>query len=184
MSSGSRKELAAEGGRVPLVHSSRSAVHTDTTFNSVLPAGRSPEDATSCSRAAVCCHGAFRLVDVRRDRSMMGESMGYRLVTVLLLAACSVATITPAAAEQMTPPQKIKNVEPVYPTTAQEARVHGDVVIEATVGIDGKVTGARVITSVPLLDEPALAAVRQWEYVPAVMNGAPVPVTMKVTVRF
>jgi protein TonB len=52
------------------------------------------------------------------------------------------------------------------------------------IGIDGKVADAKVLRSIPLLDQAALAAVRQWEYTPTLLNGVPVPVIMTVTVTF
>jgi len=47
-----------------------------------------------------------------------------------------------------------------------------------------KRAGARVVRSVPLLDEAALDAVRQWEFTPTMINGVPVQVLMTVTVNF
>jgi protein TonB len=82
------------------------------------------------------------------------------------------------------PPIKMKDVPPVYPAVARSARVSGDVVIEATVDEEGKVADARVVKSVPLLDQAALDAVRQWEYRPSLLNGVPTPVVVTVTVRF
>jgi protein TonB len=35
-----------------------------------------------------------------------------------------------------------------------------------------------------MLDQAALDAVRQWEYKPSLLNGAPVPVVMTVTINF
>ena len=58
------------------------------------------------------------------------------------------------------------------------------VIIEATIGGNGKVIDAKVLRSVPMLDEAALEAVRQWEFTPTLLNGAPVPVVMTVTVNF
>ena len=81
-------------------------------------------------------------------------------------------------------PVKVRHVPPVYPAIAQQARVEGIVIIEAVVGVDGRVTEARVLRSKPLLDEAALAAVRQWEFTPTTLNGVPVPVIMTVTVNF
>jgi TonB family protein len=81
-------------------------------------------------------------------------------------------------------PRKIKDVAPVYPAMAQAAGVAGVVVIEATIGADGKVTGAKVVRSVPLLDQAALDAVRQWEYIPTLLNGVPVPIVVTVTITF
>jgi protein TonB len=84
----------------------------------------------------------------------------------------------------LTPPTKLRDAAPVYPSIAQSARVQGDVIIEATIGIDGKVQNARILRSVPLLDQAAVAAVRSWEYTPTLLNGQPVAVIMTVTVRF
>jgi protein TonB len=82
------------------------------------------------------------------------------------------------------PPVRIRNVVPVYPTLAKRSRVQGVVVIEAIIGADGKVDNARVIRSIPLLDDAALKAVRSWEYTPTLLNGQPTPVIMTVTVQF
>ncbi len=82
------------------------------------------------------------------------------------------------------PPKKIKNVQPVYPAVAQSAHVTGAVTIEATIGTDGKVVDAKVVRSIPMLDQAALDAVRQWEYLPTMLNGKPVPVLVTVTVNF
>jgi periplasmic protein TonB len=72
----------------------------------------------------------------------------------------------------------------VYPSIAQSARVQGVVIVEATIGPDGKVSDARVLRSIPLLDQAALDAVRQWVFTPTLLNGVPVPVIMTVTVNF
>jgi len=85
---------------------------------------------------------------------------------------------------QIKAPTKIKDVKPVYPAMAQSARVAGVVTIEATIGPDGKVIDAKVVRSVPLLDQAALDAVRQWEYTPTLLNGVPVPVLITVTINF
>jgi protein TonB len=81
-------------------------------------------------------------------------------------------------------PQKIRHVSPAYPAIAQAARVQGVVIIEATIGVDGRLINARVLRSIPLLDQAALEAVRQWEFTPTLLNGVPVPVIMTVTVNF
>jgi protein TonB len=81
-------------------------------------------------------------------------------------------------------PTRIKDVKPVYPAIAQSARVQGVVIIEAIIGTNGKVQDAKVLRSIPLLDQAALDAVRQWEYTPTLLNGVPVPVIMTVTVNF
>ena len=81
-------------------------------------------------------------------------------------------------------PTKIKDVRPVYPPDAQAAGIGGVVIIEAVIDAAGKVGAANVLRSIPALDQAAVDAVRQWEFTPTLLNGAPVPVIMTVTVNF
>jgi protein TonB len=81
-------------------------------------------------------------------------------------------------------PTKVKDGRPVYPAIAQSARVQGVVIIEAVIGPDGHVQDAKVLRSIPLLDQAALDAVKQWEFSPTLLNNTPVPVIMTVTVQF
>ena len=81
-------------------------------------------------------------------------------------------------------PAQLRRVNPIYPPDAQAARVQGVVILEAVIGVDGRVSEARILRSIPLLDQAAIDAVQQWEYTPTLLNGAPVPVIMTVTVQF
>jgi protein TonB len=58
------------------------------------------------------------------------------------------------------------------------------VVLEAVISPSGEVTNVRVLRGVPLLNDAALQAVRQWRYTPTMLNGQPVSVVMTVTVNF
>ncbi len=81
-------------------------------------------------------------------------------------------------------PRKLVDVPPVYPALAAKAYVQGIVIIEATIDPRGRVVNATILRSVPMLDEAALEAVRQWVYTPTLLNGVPTPVIMTITVRF
>jgi periplasmic protein TonB len=81
-------------------------------------------------------------------------------------------------------PRKIADAHPIYPEVARSARVQGTVVLEAVIDTAGRVTQLKVLTSVPLLDQAALDAVRQWRYSPSMYRGVPVSVLMTITVRF
>ena len=81
-------------------------------------------------------------------------------------------------------PAKVRDVRPAYPFEAQTARIQGVVIIAATIDVDGRVYNARVLRSVPALDDAALEAVRQWEFAPTEVEGVRVPVIMTVTVNF
>jgi periplasmic protein TonB len=81
-------------------------------------------------------------------------------------------------------PKLVRRVEPNYPEIARQARRDGVVILEATTDIYGRVIAVRVLRSVPLLDEAAVEAVRQWVYEPLLVNGRPRAVTFTVTVKF
>ena len=81
-------------------------------------------------------------------------------------------------------PTKTKNVPPVYPAVAQTARVQGVVILEATISPTGHIAEARVLRSIPLLDQAALDAVKQWEFTPVLTNGVATPYTMTLTIQF
>jgi len=85
---------------------------------------------------------------------------------------------------QIKEPKKLKTVNPAYPDIAKQARVQGVVILEATISPQGKVTDIKVLRGIPLLDQAAQDAVRQWVYTPTLLNGVPVPVIMTVTVNF
>jgi protein TonB len=82
------------------------------------------------------------------------------------------------------PPKKIKDVKPVYPQVALSDHARGTVVLEVTIGTDGRVQDAKVIHSVPLFDQAAIEAVRQWEYEKTQLNGVLVALIMTVVVNF
>lgn len=79
---------------------------------------------------------------------------------------------------------RLKHAYPMYPPIAAAARVSGLVVIEATIDVNGRVAAATVVQSIPLLDQAALDAVRQWEFRPTLLNGLPVPIVMSLSVNF
>ncbi len=82
------------------------------------------------------------------------------------------------------PPTKLVDVQPVYPAAAKEAKIQGVVILEAVIGTNGQVEQARVLRSVPELDQAAIDAVKQWVFTPTQVNGKAVKVIMTVTVNF
>lgn len=82
------------------------------------------------------------------------------------------------------PPAKTKHVAPMYPAIARQNGVQGTVILEAIISEDGLVRDLRVLRSIPLLDNAAMEAVRQWQFTPTLLNGQRVPVLMTVTVAF
>ena len=68
---------------------------------------------------------------------------------------------------KISPPTRIVYVRPEYPQIARAAKVQGVVVLEGQIERDGHVCGARVLRSIPLLDQAAIDAVLRWRFAPA-----------------
>jgi protein TonB len=85
---------------------------------------------------------------------------------------------------EIRPPVQTVRVEPIYPEIAARAQIQGLVILEATVDIEGRVTDVRVLRSVKLLDDAAIAAVRQWRYEPLTLNDQPAPFVLTVSLSF
>ena len=81
-------------------------------------------------------------------------------------------------------PAKIRHVDPVYPDIAQRANVQGVVILECVISAAGRVEDVKILRGIPLLNDAAIAAVKQWKYMPTLLEGVPVSVVMPVTVQF
>lgn len=81
-------------------------------------------------------------------------------------------------------PKIIRRVDPYYPADTRRRGIEGLVKLEVLVMPDGTVAGARLIDGEPLLGEAAAAAVRQWTYKPALVDGKAVPALINVQVDF
>jgi protein TonB len=78
----------------------------------------------------------------------------------------------------------ISKPPPAYPPIAKAARAQGTVVVQITVDESGRVISASAISGNPLLQQAAVAAVRNWRFSPTMLSGQPVKVTGTVTVNF
>jgi protein TonB len=85
---------------------------------------------------------------------------------------------------QISAPELLRRVEPVYPDIAVIAKVTGTVILEAVVATDGSVQTVKVLRPVKFLDQAAIDAVKQWRYKPLVLNGIPTPFVLTVTLTF
>jgi protein TonB len=82
------------------------------------------------------------------------------------------------------PPQLIRDVTPSYPLLAREARIQGDVVLDAVLDKHGDVTQLQLVSGNALLVPAAMHAVEDWKYEPTLLDGQPVSVEMHITVQF
>lgn len=85
---------------------------------------------------------------------------------------------------QIKAPKLVTAVQPSYPELAAQARLQATVIMEALVDTTGRVKSVQVLRGAPLFDEAAIAAVKQWRYLPLLLNGVPTEFILTVTVRF
>jgi TonB family protein len=79
----------------------------------------------------------------------------------------------------------VKEVPPVYPPVAKTSRTEGTVELTCVVTPDGRPTEIKVLKSIdPMLDEAAIEALSQWEFLAATKFGEPVPSRMTVEITF
>lgn len=77
-----------------------------------------------------------------------------------------------------------RKVQPVYPTDALPFRLSGPVVLDATIGKDGRIQTLKIVSGHPILARAAVGAVREWRYTPSTLNGTPIAVQKQITVSF
>lgn len=106
------------------------------------------------------------------------------------VAAPQGAPVQPVAARpnanggKVQPAQLISHKDPEYPPLAKQSRAQGEVILLATVGVDGKVKDVKVVSGHPLLRNAAVAAVKTWTYKPTLLDGKPVESESRISLNF
>jgi protein TonB len=81
----------------------------------------------------------------------------------------------------------VRSTDPVYPPLAQSRRLEGNVILSALISETGRVLEVRVMrgdTRNVGFNEAALAAVRQWQFTPAIKDDQRVRTWTPVAVSF
>lgn len=82
------------------------------------------------------------------------------------------------------PPRAVLQARPEYPLLAKQARIQGQVQIDAVLDEQGNVVEMKIVSGPPLLYQAALDALKKWKYEPTYLNEQPIAVQMIVTVTF
>jgi TonB family protein len=79
----------------------------------------------------------------------------------------------------------VSSVDPEFSDYARRMKISGICLIAVIVDANGIPQHPRVIKSLePSLDQNALAAINQYRFKPAMKDGQPVPVQIKIEVNF
>jgi periplasmic protein TonB len=90
----------------------------------------------------------------------------------------------PPVGGDVSPARLLSSVPPVYPALAKTQHVAGEVRIDALIESNGRVSSMKVVSGPSLLHQAAMAALRQWKYQPATLDGKPVAMHLTVTIQF
>ncbi len=78
----------------------------------------------------------------------------------------------------------ISSVPPVYPSLARSQHIEGQVLVDALVDVNGRVSSMKVVSGPAMLHQSAMDALRQWKYQAAMLDGHAVPMHLTVTIQF
>jgi protein TonB len=78
----------------------------------------------------------------------------------------------------------ISSAPPLYPSLAKSQHISGNVLVDALIDANGRVTTMKVVSGPALLHQAAMDALKQWKYRPATLDGKPTPMHLTVTVQF
>lgn len=96
-----------------------------------------------------------------------------------------VSSGAPAIAQSDLEPMRVlKTVPPTYPAIARVRRLAGSVVVQVTVGKDGKVHNPQLVSGQPVFRDAAFDAVKQWQFKPATLNGQPIEQVTDIKMDF
>lgn len=86
--------------------------------------------------------------------------------------------------DRFNPAHLTYRVEPAYSLEAQQQRIEGAVKIHLSISANGSVQSAKLISGPPSLTSAAIDAAKYWRFVPALLNGEPVPTEQDVEIDF
>lgn len=120
----------------------------------------------------------------RPSRSRRSLTLLVSLCILMASAAFAADEAPKVAGQDVPPPKRTRTVLPEFPSEAQAQGLHGIVILELVIDVQGLVSEARVVRSIPPFDDAALAAVKKWEYEVTKLDGKPVRVLLTVPITF
>jgi len=106
------------------------------------------------------------------------------LAQIIRNKAADAPQTTPLKPDSSRPTEVLSRVEPEYPPEVLRVGLRGVVKCQLIVNEKGIVYEAKALVGHPWMRLPALHAVVQWKFKPLLVDGAPKPFIVVVTVSF
>jgi protein TonB len=110
-----------------------------------------------------------------------------RALAISLFVLASIVAKVGAQQTATTMPVLVKDVKPQYTQEAREARIQGNVLLDAVVlkdGTVGEVTVTKSLDKEHGLDDQAVKALKQWQFKPGTKDGKPADVRVSLEMSF
>lgn len=85
---------------------------------------------------------------------------------------------------QIVPAQLVHRIPPEYPEAARRQRLSGQVLLKAAITKYGTVGDVHWVNGNPVFRNGSIAAIKQWRFKPANLNGEPVESDLEVILQF
>jgi len=189
--------------RVPglSVSGGRPAAVSDPLRGSERSPGRSPDPGSDLKRMMASVSRPALLPEAAKERPVESAFFGTRRVYtvymnmpnltsgagswVLRFAELNARGMPQGGDGELSTPEAIRKVDPMYVASAVREKVQGTVTLAAIVLKDGSLANIRVVGSLDeRLDTSAVAALTQWRFQPARKNRAPIDLEVLVQIPF
>jgi TonB family protein len=174
--------------------------HLEQRFAALLTAGVHRNGVRGWTAAAILATAVLLAVPIAAIEGVSGASievettnLPVRTDTLPSLVDGTMTAVRQVRASPSWPRTSVTNVPeileyttpPLYSDEARARHVEGVVTVEARVDLQGTAHVVRVVKGLGFgLDQNALVALRQWRFVPATENGAPIAMDCEIDIEF
>ncbi len=113
---------------------------------------------------------------------LLGGTLSNRLFSSF--SSCMLAQTSDEPVRITEPVKVVKKVDPIYPRTAQDKGIQGRVVVDATVGPDGKVRNMQVVEGDETLADAFKSALKKWRFEPQARDGKLISFITRLAMTF
>ena len=178
----------AGGVTIPLPAKQTPATEAPTLINGRSPAAGLPSDApvkaASGPETGMGSSAPIAVEPVARARNIPPASLARRTAPHALPTKTANSIQALAANSFDVPPKLIKSERATASVVDLRDFETGSVVIDTIIDTGGNVTSPRVLSGPPSLRWPALRALKNYKYQPAMQNGRPVAAHVTVKIQF
>jgi TonB family protein len=121
----------------------------------------------------------FRLLPTDGESATSSDGTG-KVQRASAVESAGTVELAPGVAEG----SLLHSAQPEYPEAARLRRIQGTVVLEVRIGRDGAIQNVKWVSGRLVLANAAIAAVKQWQFRPHMVQGQPVEMQTKVTLNF